>query len=158
MIWQRFGHYIHGRSANGRSDVNMKEMNELLKREEDDLCSKRGLLPNTDQQTFEMALPSAIYDHYSRLRNMLTGYQTSDRMQNFSGRHSKIDAEKAIPVYLMINKFLSGFIEHTFKDVDYTVREKSNVESILDVEFCEVRDKGFFYNGKFFIPTLICNI
>ena len=150
MRYQRFGYYIHGRSPNGRADVNMKEMHELLKREEDDLCSKRGLIPNTDHQTFEMMLPVAISEQYVRMRSILTAYsQGADRMQGIGGRLSRVDIEKVVPTYLMINKYLSGFIGHTFKDVDYTVKEKSTLESILDVEFSHPRNRGFFYNGKY---------
>jgi meckelin len=148
MKYKQYGYYIHGLAANGKSDVNMLEMYELLEREENDLCSKRGLLPNTDQQTFEMAIPASVNEHYQRLRSNLTGFsQTSDRMHAFGGHLSKVDKEKLIPTYLLINKFLTGFIEHTFKDVDYIVRDKSTLESIFDVESIEVRDKGFFYNG-----------
>ena len=148
MIYKRFGYYIHGLAANGKSDVNMLEMYELLEREENDLCSKRGLLPNSDHQTFEMSLPPAIYEHYQRVRSNLSGFtKLSDRMRSLGGQTSRADTEKLIPTYLMINKFLTGFIEHNFKDVDYMVREKSTIESILDVEFVDSRDKGFFYSG-----------
>lgn len=150
MAHQRFGYYVHGRSANGRADVNMKEMHELLKREEDDLCSKRGLIPNTDHQTFEMSLPSAISDQYMRMRSLLTAYnQGADRMQGTGGHISRVDVDKIVPTYMMINKFLSGFIEHAFKDIDYTVKEKTTLEAILDIEFYETPDRGFLYNGKF---------
>lgn len=142
---KRFGHYIHGRSANGRGDVNLKEMHELLKREEDDLCSKRGLLPNSDQQTFQMLLPLAVHQHYQKLRTILSGYQAGDRLQ---GNLSKFDVEKVASSYLAINKFLSGFIEHSFQDVDYTIKDKSTLELILDVEFFEITEKGYLYNGE----------
>ncbi|CAG2103105.1 unnamed protein product, partial [Medioppia subpectinata] len=148
MQYKRFGYYIHGLAANGKSDVNMLEMYEQLEREESDLCSKRGLLPNTDQQTFEMSLPLAIDEHYRRVRSNLSGFvKISDRMRSFGAHLSKADTEKLIPTYLMINKFLTGFIEHNFKDVDYMVREKSTIESIFDVEFADTRDKGYFYSA-----------
>lgn len=124
-------------------------MHELLKREEDDLCSKRGLIPNTDHQTFEMYLPTAINDQYVRMRSMLTAYsQGADRMQGIGGHLSRVDIEKVVPTYLMINKFLSGFIEHAYKDLDYTVKEKTSLEAIMDIEFYEPRERGFLYNGK----------
>lgn len=147
----RFGYYVHGRSANGRADVNMKVMHEMLKREEDDLCSKRGLIPNTDHQTFIMYLPSVINEQYERMRSMLTAYtQGADRMQGIGGHLSRVDIEKVVPTYLMVNKFLSGFIEHAFKDIDYTVKEKTSVESLLSVEFYDPLERGFFYNGTSF--------
>jgi len=150
LLHRRFGYYIHGRSSNGRADVNMKEMHELLKREEDDLCSKRGLLPNCDQQTFEMLLPSSISDQCKRIRSILTSYsQGADRMQGVGGHLFRVDIEKIVPTYLMLNKFLSGFIEHAFKDVDYIVKEKSNVELILNFELSEPKEKGLLYHGNY---------
>ena len=39
-------------------------MNEQLKREEEDLCGKRGLEPNTERQTFEMEVPFKFREQY----------------------------------------------------------------------------------------------
>ena len=60
----RYGYYIHGRSVHGRADTNMWQMNEQLKREEEDLCGKRGLEPNTERQTFEMEVPVTFREQY----------------------------------------------------------------------------------------------
>ncbi|RWS01333.1 meckelin-like protein [Dinothrombium tinctorium] len=161
FISKKFGYYIHGRSPNGHSDISMKEMHEFLKREEEDLCPKRGLLPNTDQQTFEMALPTSVHEQYKRIRTVLTSYsQATDRMQGIGGSLFKVDIEKVIPTYHTINKFLSGFIEHAYKDVDYAVKDKSNIEMILDTEFVEPGDKGIFYNdnGHSFEAVLLCGL
>jgi meckelin len=149
FIWvhRRFGYYIHGRSANGRADVNMKEMNELLKREEDDLCSKRGLLPNSDQQTFEMTLPIAMFDQYDRLRSFSESYQRS-HLKNVSSITGQSDRMKIAPTYIMVSRFLAGFIEHSSREFEYTVKDKTILESVLDAEFDEARDKGYFYNGE----------
>ena len=35
----------------------------------------------------------------------------------------------------------------SLKNVDYYVKDKMLLESILEVEFETVTDKGFFYNG-----------
>jgi hypothetical protein len=34
------------------------------------------------------------------------------------------------------------------KDLDYDVREKTFVESLLDIEFMEIFDKGILYAGQ----------
>ena len=155
FIWvhERYGYYIHGRSPNGRAEVNMKEMHDLLKREEEDLCSRRGLLPNTDQQTFEMTLPISMYDQYQQLRSVVTALTTRPtRAQNNIGRFlnsREEDVEKRAPAYFTMTKFLSGFIDHTLKDFDYIVRDKTTMEALLDAEFDEERrDLGYFYNGQ----------
>ena len=42
----------------------MWQMNEQLKREEEDLCGKRGLEPNSERQTFEVEVPSKFREQY----------------------------------------------------------------------------------------------
>lgn len=78
---------------------------------------------------------------------MLTAFSHgSDR---FAGGHlSRVDIDKVVPTYLAINKFLACFIEHTFKEFDYTVKEKTLAENVLDTEFDDPRDRGYFYVGK----------
>ena len=63
----QYGYYIHGRSVHGRADTNMKEMNEQLKREEDNLCGQRGLERNRDNQTFQVALPQKFRSQYDQI-------------------------------------------------------------------------------------------
>ncbi|KAB1257846.1 Meckelin [Camelus dromedarius] len=67
-----FGYYIHGRSVHGHADTNMEEMNMNLKREAENLCSQRGLVPNTDGQTFQIAVSSQMRQHYDRIHETLT--------------------------------------------------------------------------------------
>lgn len=150
---KKYGYYIHGRSPHGYADVNMQEMHDLLTREENDLCSKRGLIPNTDQQTFQMSLPISLYEHIQRMRSALDPYSSSGRrrsqsLKSFSGFIQNVVSDKIVPTYLILNKFLSGFIDHNYKEFDYTVKDKSILESILDTEFNEGSDRGYFYNGK----------
>ncbi|KFM66491.1 Meckelin, partial [Stegodyphus mimosarum] len=86
LVTKRFGYYIHGRSTHGKADVNMKEMHEFLRKEEEDLCGHRGLLPDTEQQTFQILLPSGVHDQFLRLLVPLTSYsQAADRMQGVGG-------------------------------------------------------------------------
>ena len=35
------------------------------------------------------------------------------------------------------------------RDIDYMVKDKLLFEQILDMEFYDPAEKGFFYNGKF---------
>ncbi|XP_054716868.1 meckelin-like [Uloborus diversus] len=157
LLTKRFGYYIHGRSAHGKADVNMKEMHEFLRKEEEDLCGHRGLLPDTEQQTFQMILPSGVHDQFLRLLVPLTSYsQAADRMQGVGGRLAKVDIDRVANTHYMLNKFLSGFIEHSFKDLDYVVKDKVLLENIFDVECYEVADRGYFYNddGRSFSSVL----
>jgi hypothetical protein len=42
------------------------------------------------------------------------------------------------------------------KDLDYDVREKTFVESLLDIEFTEIFDKGILYAGKALLHLHTC--
>ena len=46
------------------------------------------------------------------------------------------------------------FVFQSLKDVDYVVRDKIFFESIMDVEFEQVYDKGIFYNGTLILPPI----
>uniref|UniRef100_A0A2R5L440 Uncharacterized protein n=2 Tax=Ornithodoros turicata TaxID=34597 RepID=A0A2R5L440_9ACAR len=127
----------------------MKEMHELLRREEEDLCGHRGLLPDTDQQTFQMTLPSAVFEQYRRLRKPLTTYsQGPDRMQIAEGHLSRADIETVVNTYAVITKFLSAFIDHSVKELDYTVKDRALVEKLLDIELHDGYDRAAFYNDS----------
>uniref|UniRef100_A0A3Q3ECH4 Transmembrane protein 67 n=1 Tax=Labrus bergylta TaxID=56723 RepID=A0A3Q3ECH4_9LABR len=63
-----FGYYIHGRSVHGHADTNMEEMNNNLRREHESLCSQRGLLPNSELQTFQVSITNRLRVQYDRIR------------------------------------------------------------------------------------------
>lgn len=42
------------------------------------------------------------------------------------------------------------------KDLDYEVRDRMFVESLLDIDFTETLDRGVLYSGKLLISTVIC--
>jgi hypothetical protein len=179
MLYARYGFYLHGRNANGTSDCGLVEMNVLLEREERDLCSRRGLLANSDQQTFVLVLPKIINDHYRKLL-FRTDYSQPDgpsvssamsggaralklqQQQQQQASSSSIRSALGFPGSLSfvaggrsrptasgsfgsmraliesvvarnraINAFLINFLEHAYKDIDYSVRERRRFESLL---------------------------
>lgn len=172
MFYPRFGYYIHGRNANGSGDCGLAEMNALLEREEQDLCSKRGLEPDSDQQTFVLVLPKIINDHYKKLLvgdNMPRVGAPSDQMQQFSLQLSSSDrkfdhpsnkftgnklvrsvlssplSSQSNPAFTSnrafietivarnkaINLFLANFLDHIYKDIDYSIRESRRFENLM---------------------------
>ena len=38
-----------------------------MKREEEDLCGQRGLIPNTEQQSFQVAVPQKLRTKYDQV-------------------------------------------------------------------------------------------
>ncbi|XP_033646702.1 meckelin-like [Asterias rubens] len=142
-----YGYYIHGRSVHGFADTDMKEMRDQLKREEDNLCGQRGLLPNSEQQTFEMLLPQKFREQYNTIIQPLDSAAAridGSRGRPDSGRNAQ--ADKMIQAYQTMNRFLAAFLDHGIRDIDYVVKDKLLLEQIFDIEFYDPIDKGFFYN------------
>ncbi|XP_072013761.1 meckelin-like [Amphiura filiformis] len=142
-----YGFYIHGRSVHGFADTDMKEMRTQMKREEDNLCGQRGLLPNSDQQTFEMLLPTKFREQYNKIYQPLQGAVA--RIEGQRGRPTAggdQGNERLNQAYATMNKFLCTFIDHGMRDIDYMVKDKLLFEQILDMEFYDPAEKGFFFN------------
>ncbi|XP_069477453.1 meckelin [Ambystoma mexicanum] len=139
-----FGYYIHGRSVHGHSDTNMEEMNMNLKREAENMCSQRGLLPNTDIQTFQIAITIKTRLQFDRIHDTLTRRNGYSRFLNSPGT----PFEQSTKAYHTMNKFLGSFIDHGHKEMDYIVKEKVLLERILGMEFMEPFDKSIFYNDE----------
>ncbi|KAB0400079.1 hypothetical protein E2I00_005099 [Balaenoptera physalus] len=139
-----FGYYIHGRSVHGHADTNMEEMNMNLKREAENLCSQRGLIPNTDGQTFQIAISSQMRQQYDRIHETLTRKNGPARLLSSSGS----TFEQSIKAYHTMNKFLGSFIDHVHKEMDYFIKDKLLLERILGMEFMEPMEKSIFYNDE----------
>ncbi|XP_057592336.1 meckelin isoform X3 [Hippopotamus amphibius kiboko] len=139
-----FGYYIHGRSVHGHADTNMEEMNMNLKREAENLCSQRGLVPNTDGQTFQIAISSQMRQRYDRIHETLTRKNGPARLLSSSGS----TFEQSIKAYHTMNKFLGSFIDHVHKEMDYFIKDKLLLERILGMEFMEPMEKSIFYNDE----------
>jgi Meckelin (Transmembrane protein 67) len=59
--------YVHGRSVHPYADTHMMELNANLKKEEENLCSTRGLLPNSQLQTFEIYISHTLRSQYENI-------------------------------------------------------------------------------------------
>ena len=55
------------RSVHGHADADLQGLYDQLQREQEDLCSRRGLVPGGDQQTFQILLPNTFRLHYDDL-------------------------------------------------------------------------------------------
>ncbi|NWW96197.1 MKS3 protein, partial [Rhynochetos jubatus] len=147
-----FGYYIHGRSVHGHADTNMEEMNLNLKREAENLCSQRGLLPNTDGQTFQISISRKMRLHYDRIHETLARKRGPARLLESPAS----TFEQSTRAYNTMNRFLSSFIDHVHKGMDYIVKDKLLLERILGMEFMEPIEKSIFYNdaGQSFSDVL----
>lgn len=80
LTHDNYGYYIHGRSVHGRADTSLRELYENFKREEDSLCDKRGLEPDTECQTFEILLPAKFRNQYEKITDVLGVNQQQRQM------------------------------------------------------------------------------
>ncbi|XP_051879525.1 meckelin [Pristis pectinata] len=144
LSYRCFGYYIHGRSVHGHADTNMEEMNLNLKREAENLCGQRGLIPNTDIETFQIFITSKVREQYDKIREPLNWTRTPGHLVNNSG-----DAvEQRMKAYNTTNRFLGSFIDHALRDMDYVVQDKLLLEKIIGMELHEPIDKTIFYNDE----------
>ncbi|KAK9513759.1 hypothetical protein VZT92_027267 [Zoarces viviparus] len=140
-----FGYYIHGRSVHGHADTNMEEMNNNLNRESESLCGQRGLLPNTDIQTFQVSLTDRLRSHYDRIREQIGRRNGPSRLIDTSSANQ---FEQRARGYQTMNHFLGSIIDHAHPDMDYIVKDKLMFERVIGMEFLEPSEKSLFYNDE----------
>ncbi|XP_058120267.1 meckelin [Anopheles ziemanni] len=178
LSMESYGYYIHGRSPHGFSDTDMCSMIMQFKREEENLCGNRGLLPGSEQQTYSILVPKNLRMFYDKLitplRNssslgphqhlnqpQLIGsakMSTSEVFTSPGGGRMEYNFERTILTYYNVNRFFAAFVDHALKDVDYIIQERSILENILNCEFQSyvTENKGVFYidNGHSFDQIL----
>uniref|UniRef100_A0A1A8CSE3 Transmembrane protein 67 n=2 Tax=Nothobranchius kadleci TaxID=1051664 RepID=A0A1A8CSE3_NOTKA len=140
-----FGYYIHGRSVHGHADTNMEEMNNNLKRERESLCGQRGLVPNSDIQTFQVSITNRLRMQYDRIQDSLSRRSRPSRLIDASTANL---SELQFRAYNTMNHFLGSIIDHGHPDMDYAVRDKLMMERVIGMEFMEATDKSLFYNDE----------
>lgn len=131
ILIESYGFYIHGRSGcllishlhwfssfsvslfplvHGRSDIDTFNMILQFKREEENLCGHRGLLPGSDQQTYTILAPKNLRLFYEKLINPMSS--KTNYNQQPSSSQIDLNFEKMILTYHNINKFFAAFIDH----------------------------------------------
>uniref|UniRef100_UPI0037E7BDA2 meckelin n=1 Tax=Semicossyphus pulcher TaxID=241346 RepID=UPI0037E7BDA2 len=140
-----FGYYIHGRSVHGHADTNMEEMNNNLKRESESLCGQRGLLPNTDLQTFQVSLTNRLRMQYDRIREPSFRRNAPSRLMDASTANG---FELQARSYNIMNHFLGSVIDHAHPDMDFIVKDKLMFERVIGMEFLEPSEKSIFYKDE----------
>ncbi|KAF4527344.1 hypothetical protein B566_EDAN001121, partial [Ephemera danica] len=159
---ENYGYYLHGRSAHGSADTDMRTLGEQLHREQEDLCAHRGLIPGSEQQTFEMALPPKMRVFCRRITAPLisAANQPSNRRLISSGNKPGImwqgNKELIAQAYNSMNHFLAAFFQHAIRDLDYEVKEKAFLEKLLDIELSDITEKAVLFtdDGHSFVRVL----
>uniref|UniRef100_A0A1I7TIR0 PKD_channel domain-containing protein n=1 Tax=Caenorhabditis tropicalis TaxID=1561998 RepID=A0A1I7TIR0_9PELO len=135
-----YGYYIHGRSVHGKGDAGMSEMNEFLQRERNNLCGFRGLEHGSELQTFTVNLPRLFRSKYDEIASI--SKQTASGTIGHEAVTARMDA--TVRAHSEMNSFLKKFVDHSIADIDYIVRDRPVLESVLDIEMSDSSVIGTF--------------
>ncbi|KAI3659932.1 hypothetical protein MP638_004959 [Amoeboaphelidium occidentale] len=127
------GYYIHGKSVHQYADTSMIEMNENLKKEENNLVAKRGL--EGECQTFSIFITDGFRQSYNKINNMLSygnsnNFNRSNTANVAHGPARPVDSI-AIKSVETISKLLSSFVGNVLKENKYIIRDPTTDEKFL---------------------------
>lgn len=134
---QNYGYYLHGRSVHEHADTDMLQVNRNLKREEDGLCAKRGLLKDSDTQSFEIFISREIRERYDKaIRG--AGQLAAARAGRSAQRDPRRRGFASSPEDLLLrqretNEFLTAFVSGTLERETLRVREKEYWERLINL-------------------------
>ena len=131
-----FGHYLHGRSVHAHADTDMLELNKNLKREQDELCPKRGLQKDSEIQTFQVYLSRGIREQYdSVFEGGASRLPETKRATDQKGRPRGFRAgpDRALKRHREVNELLVGFVSESLEQHRLDIRPKSYLEKLLGV-------------------------
>ncbi|XP_014254022.1 meckelin isoform X2 [Cimex lectularius] len=150
LALENYGFYVHGRSAHGFSDTDMATLRKQLRREEEDLVRHRGLVPESDHQTFQILIPTKLRGIYKSLLTNLPHELSRFNITNLKKGNKSVSGsgDHTMQAYVTVNRFLAAFIEHALKDLDYEVRDRLFIEALLDIELHDSKVKGIFFNDN----------
>ncbi|XP_012233806.1 meckelin [Linepithema humile] len=145
LVQKYYGFYIHGRSIHGFADTDLPTLINNLKKEEDNLCAHRGLVPGTTTQTFIISFNQSFKSLYDEL----TKQNESTVIFNTSNASSK-NLKQLFETKSKIRLFLMQFLDHCSESEDYVIKEQHILEKLCDIHFSDIKnrsskDKSIFY-------------
>lgn len=96
-------------------------MLQQLRRESENMCGHRGLLPNSEHQTFCFLAPLQLRTLYNKLKSTLRkSMEEKNGPQNYQqnqpietvGKFFEQNLQQIAHTHTTINRFLSAFIDH----------------------------------------------
>lgn len=138
-----FGYYVHGRSVHGRAEVSLSEIRAQLEREAQGHTGRRGLLPESDNQVFEIHIPWSIRERWDTTLLLSLREQAQGRPMVATAA-----AENA-RAYDSLNQFFIAFFNHAFlEDLDWVVKDRPFGEYFLGMT-PPVSSRAVLYVDKF---------
>lgn len=141
LTHKQFGYYVHGKSAHGRADTDMLDLQQCLRRETNGQTGSRGLEPGQDITTFEMSVTSEFRQYYENFYRSL--------MMNVGGNMQNEDDQNKNQVesYRKLNQFLQKFFMHGLPQLKLQFLSKGMWEKFMDIEFTS--QTGLFTNNLY---------
>eukprot|EP00002_Diphylleia_rotans_P006005 TRINITY_DN1526_c0_g1_i3.p1 TRINITY_DN1526_c0_g1~~TRINITY_DN1526_c0_g1_i3.p1 ORF type:complete len:900 (-),score=134.68 TRINITY_DN1526_c0_g1_i3:567-3266(-) len=112
------GYYLHGRSVHNFADTDNQELDEMMKRERENLCGQRGLIPNTELQSFEIFITPQLRQKYDEaLKFTVKSAAPTTARQPDRGKDKSFDTAHVEPRFKAckaMNIFLTRFVDQVF--------------------------------------------
>ncbi|XP_078046786.1 meckelin isoform X2 [Augochlora pura] len=142
LPYNYYGFYIHGRSVHGIADTDLTTLMNNLEKERNNFCAGKGLLPATNQQTFILSLTKTFRIVLGELSK-----RTKVSLNSFLGINymSNKNWELIFNGQIKLMLFLSRFVDHCFKDMDYVIKDQQSFEKLCNIMFSQSEEKSVFY-------------
>jgi meckelin len=140
------GYYLHGRSVQSHSDVDMKKLSRGLADEEEGLVGLRGLLAGQVEQVFECFFSREFAQQFAQFKERL-----QLQVKSWGGRLNARDIpQDFLTSYEEVNKYLKSFFDKSVGDNKYVVQDAEFLGKYFgstlqtsDSVFNPVRDSHF---------------
>ncbi|KAJ3127932.1 Meckelin [Physocladia obscura] len=126
---KRHGYYIHGRSVHQIADTDVKELNESLRKEENDMVPARGL-DQTDQQVFEIFVTPEVRSTYDKIYGIVVSADPFSQMRAANMRLNK-KMKGADEISVSAYQTVNNLFDKNFKEFQYSTREKTYLEKMF---------------------------
>lgn len=126
------GYYVHGRSVHPFADTDMTEIGNNMKKEENNLVSKRGLA-ESDDQAFEVFVNAPFRQVIDKVFALMKFGQDRGRTFARSDTHLTRGLLKGADTSFVrpaatINKLLCNFVDNGMKELKIKIRDRMGLE------------------------------
>ncbi|EGD75904.1 hypothetical protein PTSG_00613 [Salpingoeca rosetta] len=139
------GFYIHGHTPHGFADVDMYTMLVNLKKEAEDVVARRGLEGETDLQTFEIFVPQKLRHEWDVMLDRIS--DNTEVLRRTTLQPGDVERMRQLAqANAALNQLFMGFLDHSFRDIDYIVKTRPFFDRFLDTT-PEIK-RGLFFKDE----------
>lgn len=171
MCSKSYGYYLHGRSIHVNADESMEKLHANLATETDGKIGLRGLVPNTDNQVFEVYLQKVFRDKFKETYESVQSSVKPRMLANEKVFTSASVSQEALASFDRLNTFLKNFINdqnaydvspapfsQKFLGIAPQVNEKSMFLIEDDISFKQSMFAGIEWTVMLFLLLLFVGI